>query len=339
MLSIFVEASCNRYNRDECVDCHVFEPLVDIPKSDWHMTPDQAHVMAKKIREIDVLHALAQQEVNLTGGEATQNPHIAEIVEIFQTVTPSVCLHTNLEMNSNSSKRWLRLVEIVKKGGRADITLYPTAWEKFQKPLLKELLTLQNQMIINVIFENLVHLHKQTQLLLNFFYEGGPNFDHVVKLLEEYDQKVYWLIKNQPECDEAIYTAHMGNTEAFAHGKKFNIGFSLLPAFTVDKNGKRSMTSVPFPRTPYIIHCPAARGSIDIMTIQQTGEMTPCCDVGNLKCQPKFGNLLTDSPNEIMAKFEESSKKISAGISKNQTNLKSGLEGTWVEEGIPPYCG
>ena len=339
MLSIFVEASCNRYNRDECVDCHVFEPLIDIPKSDWHMTPDQANVMAKKIREIDVLHALAQQEINLTGGEATQNPHISEIVKIFQTVTPSVCLHTNLEMNSKSSKRWLRLVETVKKGGRADITLYPTAWEKFQKPLLKELLTLQNRMIVNVIFENLIHLQKQTQLLMNFFSEEGPDFDHVVKLLKVYDQKVYWLIKNQPECDEAIYTTHMGDTEAFAYGEKFTLGLSLLPAFKVDMNGKRSMTSIPFPNNPYIIHCPAARGSIDIMTVQQTGEMTPCCDVGNLKCQPKFGNLLTDSPDEIMTKFEESRKKMSVGISKNQANLKSGLAGKSVEEGIPPYCG
>ena len=85
MLSIFVEASCNRYNRDECIDCHVFEPLVDIPRSDWHMTPDQALIMAEKIKSIEVLNKLAQQEINLTGGEATQNPHIIEIVKIFQT--------------------------------------------------------------------------------------------------------------------------------------------------------------------------------------------------------------------------------------------------------------
>ena len=148
MLSIFVEASCNRYNRDECIDCHVYEPLADIPKSDWHMTPDQARLMATKIQEIDALNALAQQEINLTGGEATQNPHIVEIVKIFQSSSPSVCVHTNLEINSKSSKRWLRLVEIVKGGGRADITLYPTAWEKFQKPLLKELIILQNRMIL-----------------------------------------------------------------------------------------------------------------------------------------------------------------------------------------------
>ena len=131
----------------------------------------------------------------------------------------------------------------------------------------------------------------------------------------------------------------MGDTEAFTHGEKFTMGLSLLPAFKVNPGGQRSMSSIPFPRTPYIIHCPAARGSIDIMTVQQTGEMTPCCDVGNLKCLPKFGNLLTDSPDEIMQKFEKSRKKISSGILKNQANLKSGLSGTWVEEGIPPYCG
>jgi len=245
MLSIFVEASCNRYNRDECIDCHVYEPLADIPKSDWHMTPDQARLMVTKIQEIDALNALAQQEINLTGGEATQNPHIVEIVKIFQSSSPSVCVHTNLEINSKSSKRWLRLVEIVKGGGRADITLYPTAWEKFQKPLLKELITLQNRMIVNVIFENLIHLQEQTQLLAKFFDEEGHDFEHVAKLLQEYNEKVSWLVKNQAECDETIYETHMGGTEAFAHGKNFTLGLSLLPAFKVDTEGKRSMTSIP----------------------------------------------------------------------------------------------
>ena len=339
MLSIFVEASCNRYNRDECIDCHVYEPLADIPKSDWHMTPSQAELMATKIQQIDTLSALAQQEINLTGGEATQNPHIVEIVKIFQSVSPSVCVHTNLEINSKSSKRWLRLVEIVQGGGRADITLYPTAWEKFQKPLMKELITLQNRMIANIIFENLIQLQEQTQLLKNFFSEQGQNFEHVEKLLQEYNEKVSWLIKNQPACDETIYETHMGGTEAFAHGKNFTLGLSLLPAFKVNTEGKRSMASIPFPQNPYIIHCPAARGSIDIMTVLQTGEMTPCCDVGNLKCQPKFGNLLTDSPNEIMTKFKESSKVMMSGISKNRANLKAEEPGKWVEEGIPPYCG
>jgi len=190
MLSIFVEASCNRYNRDECIDCHVYEPLADIPKSDWHMTPDQARIMATKIQQVDTLNALAQQEINLTGGEATQSPHIIEIVNIFQSVSPSVCVHTNLEINSKSSKRWLRLVEIVKGGGRADITLYPTAWEKFQKPLLKELITLQNRMIVNLVFENLIHLQEQIQILKKFFSREGPNFDHVTKLLKTYNEKV-----------------------------------------------------------------------------------------------------------------------------------------------------
>ena len=339
MLSIFVEASCNRYNRDECIDCHVYEPLADIPKSDWHMTPNQAKLMATKIQQIDTLSALAQQEINLTGGEATQNPHIVEIVKIFQSVSPSVCVHTNLEINSKSSKRWLRLVEIVQEGARADITLYPTAWEKFQKPLMKELITLQNKMIANIIFEDLIQLQEQTQLLKNFFSKQGQSFEHVEKLLQEYNEKISWLIKNQPACDETIYETHMGGTEAFAHGKDFTLGLSLLPAFKVNTEGKRSMASIPFPQNPYIIHCPAARGSIDIMTVLQTGEMTPCCDVGNLKCQPKFGNLLTDSPNEIMAKFEESSKVMMSGISKNRANLKAGEPGKWVEEGIPPYCG
>lgn len=339
MLSIFVEASCNRYNRDECIDCHVYEPLADIPKSDWHMTPDQARLMASKIKQVDTLNSLAQQEINLTGGEATQNPHIVEITKIFQSASPSVCVHTNLEINSKSSKRWLRLIEIVKGGGRVDITLYPTAWEKFQKPLLKELITLQNRMIINLIFENLIHLQEQIQLLKEFFSTEEQDFKHVVKLLHEYNEKVSWLVKNQADCDDKIYESHMGGTEAFAHGENFTLGLSLLPAFRVDTEGKRSMTSIPFPQNPYIIHCPAARGSIDIMTILQTGEMTPCCDVGNLKCQPKFGNLLTDSPKEIMEKFEESSKVMAIGISKNQANLKNGNLGKLVKEGIPPYCG
>ena len=133
MLSIFVEASCNRYNRDECIDCHVYEPLANIPKSDWHMTPNQAELMATKIQQIDTLGALAQQEINLTGGEATQNPHIVEIVKIFQSVSPSVCVHTNLEINSKSSKRWLRLVEIVQGGGASRYYLIPHRLGKIPK--------------------------------------------------------------------------------------------------------------------------------------------------------------------------------------------------------------
>ena len=49
-----------------------------------------------------MLNTLAQQEINLTGGEASQNPDIVEICKIFQTVTPHVCLHTNLDILSES---------------------------------------------------------------------------------------------------------------------------------------------------------------------------------------------------------------------------------------------
>ena len=84
--------------------------------------------------------------------------------------------------------------------------------------------------------------------------------------------------------------------------------------------------------------CSNLQSNIDIMTIQQNGDMTPCCDVGNLKCGPKFGNLLTDPPETILAKFEASSKTMSMGISKNLENIKKNKAGKWVEEGIPPYC-
>ena len=147
MLSIFVEASCNRYNRDECIDCHVYEPLKDIPKAEWHLTPEDARVMAEKIRQMNVLQQLANQEINLTGGEASMNPNIVEIFKIFRTVTPNVCLHTNLDINSENSKRWQRLTEIMKLGGRLDITFYPVAWEKMQKPLLSKILKMQKQLL------------------------------------------------------------------------------------------------------------------------------------------------------------------------------------------------
>ena len=124
----------------------------------------------------------------------------------------------------------------------------------------------------------------------------------------------------------------------FPSHPEFIFGISLLPAFDIDKYGYRAMTSIPFPRDKYLIGCPAARGSIDIMTIQQNGEMTPCCDVGNLKCQPKFGNVLKDTPQQIMNKMEASMKTLASGIRKNHENLKAGKAGIHVEEGIPPYC-
>ena len=144
MLSIFVETSCNRYERDECVTCHVFEPLAPYDTSDLHLTPEQATVMVYKIDQVDVLAQLARAEINLTGGEASMNPHIVEVFKIFQNVSPNVCLHTNLDVNSFESKRWKRLIEIVGLKGRVDITLYPSVWETRQKNLLSELIQIQN---------------------------------------------------------------------------------------------------------------------------------------------------------------------------------------------------
>ena len=338
MLSIFVETSCNRYNRDECVSCHVYEPLMEHPVSQWHLTTEQARSMAEKIRNVDVLNQLAQQEINLTGGEATQNPDIVEICRIFQSVTPHICLHTNLDILSEKSKRWHRLLEIMKLGARVDITLYPTAWESSQKYFLGEMLRLQDKLIVNVVYESLSNLQNQINLLLSFFIEKGSTYSHVTELLKTYADKIATLTKEHPDCDEKMFTMHLGDTEAFARNPEFTLGLSLLPAFNVDDNGQRSMTSMPFPKDKYFIGCPAARGSIDIMTIQQNGEMIPCCDVGNLKCQPKFGNVLTDSPEEIMAKMETSMKVLASGVQKNHENLKTGKAGQLVEEGIPPYC-
>ena len=336
MLSIFVETSCNRYNRDECVSCHVYEPLMEDPVSDWHLTVDQAQSMAKKIKKIDVLNALAQQEINLTGGEASQNPEIVEICKIFQTITPHVCLHTNLDILSEKSKRWSRLVEIMKLKARVDITLYPTVWETSQILFLEKMLELQNKLIVNVVYESLADLENQISLLHIFFQKKG--IKHVSELLQNYYKKISTLKNEHPNCDEKFFIDHMGDTEAFASQPEFIFGISLLPAFAVDKNGYRAMTSLPFPHDNYLIGCPAARGSIDIMTIQQNGEMTPCCDVGNLKCQPKFGNVLKDSPQQIMDKMETSMKILASGVRKNHENLTTGKAGIHVEEGIPPYC-
>jgi len=306
------------------------------PVSDWHLTVEQARSMAEKIKKIEVLNTLAQQEINLTGGEPSQNPNIVEICKIFQAVTPHVCLHSNLDILSEKSKRWSRLVEIMKLNARVDITLYPTVWESSQKLFLEKMLELQNKLIVNVVYESLIDLKNQIGMLHSFFQE--KKIKHVSDLLQTYSKKISTLTKEYPSCDEKIFTTHMGDTEAFASQPEFIFGISLLPAFDVDKNGYRAMTSLPFPRDNYLIGCPAARGSIDIMTIQQNGEMTPCCDVGNLKCQPKFGNVLKDSPQEVMDKMEASMKILASGVSKNHENLKTGKAGIHVKEGIPPYC-
>jgi hypothetical protein len=113
---------------------------------------------------------------------------------------------------------------------------------------------------------------------------------------------------------------------------------NMILGFFVDEHGRRAMVSQPFPQDVNVLECTIPRGTIEIMTVQQTGEMTPCCDVGNLKCQPKFGNLLQDSPEEIMRQIEISRQKMITGTAKNILNIKNGQPGQPVEEGIPPYC-
>jgi len=118
----------------------------------------------------------------------------------------------------------------------------------------------------------------------------------------------------------------------------FIFAVNSIPSFYVNPNGIRDMTSLPFPKDIYKVECTAIRGVIEIMTILQTGEMTPCCDVGNLKCKPKFGNLLEDTPEVILKKFDESQKLMTSGALKNIENMENGRAGEWVEEGIPPFC-
>ncbi len=337
MLSIFVETSCNRYERDECITCHVFEPLDPYNTEHLHLTPDQAKNMAEKISQVEVLSQLAQQEINLTGGEASMNPHIVDVFKIFKTVSPNVCLHTNLDINSQESKRWKRLVEIAELAGRIDITLYPSVWENRQKNLLSELIRIQNQLLINIIYENLPSLKDQLELLKNYFYEKGERFSHVATLFEGYEEKLIALMKEDPNCREEVFLNQI-ETQAFAPSDDFVLGINLLPGFEMGKNGDRAMSSMPFPEDPYLLQCPAVRGEIDIMTIRQDGFMTPCCDVGNLKCGPKFGNLLTDTPEVLQIKFEEARSLMAKGVQKNRQNLENGVGGHWVEELIPPYC-
>ncbi len=73
MLSIFVEASCNRYVRDECRFCHVHVPLKPILESReyWHMTPDTARLnnlenlffSSKKKKILDIKNLMVMQKV------------------------------------------------------------------------------------------------------------------------------------------------------------------------------------------------------------------------------------------------------------------------------------
>jgi len=336
MINIFAEANCNRYVRDECQYCHVYEPLSQIPKSDWHLMPEQAQVMVDKILQMEVFRELAKREINLTGGEPSQNPHIVEIFKIFKKLTPNVRIHTNLDISSAKSPRWERLVEIMKLSGRVDFTLYPTVWESRQKPLLTEILRLQDELIVNMIFEKVPDLLRQIEILITFFSKQEKKFQSVLSLLETYRKKLENL--ENPECDEAAFIKHMEGVENYICTDNFTFGLNMIPGFYVDKKGERAMNAQPFPKDINFLECTIPRGTIEIVTVQQTGEITPCCDVGNLKCQPKFGNLLNDSPDEIMQQIEVSRAKMVAGALKNHQNINNGKAGEWVEEGIPPYC-
>ena len=338
MINIFAEANCNRYVRDECQYCHVYEPLRQIPRSDWHLMPEQAQVMVDKISRMELFLELARREINLTGGEPSQNPHIVEIFKIFRNLTSNVRIHTNLDISSNTSPRWLRLVEIMKLSGRVDFTLYPTVWESRQKPLLNEILQLQNELIVNLIFEKVWDLSSQMEIILAFFGEQENKFKPVLSLLETYRGKLENVLEENPECDENLFLKHMEGVENYICTDDFTFGLNMIPGFFVDEKGERAMNAQPFPNDINILECTIPRGTIEIVTVQQTGEITPCCDVGNLKCKPKFGNLLKDSPKEIMNQIEISRDKMISGAMKNHQNIKSGKAGEWVEGGIPPYC-
>ncbi|MZG30766.1 MAG: hypothetical protein F3741_08170 [Nitrospinae bacterium] len=300
--------------------------------------PEQAQAMVDKILQIDVFRELARREINLTGGEPSQNPHIVEIFKIFKTLTPNVRIHTNLDINSTESKRWLRLVEIMKLSGRVDFTLYPTVWESRQKALLKEILVLQDELIVNMIFEKVPDLLNQIDILITFFEELEKDFDSVIGLLGTYRSKLEKIIRENPECDEDTFLRHMEGAENYICTDNFTFGLNMIPGFYVDEKGDRAMNAQPFPKDINFLECTIPRGTIEIVTVQQTGEITPCCDVGNLKCKPKFGNLLNDSPDEIMRQIEVSREKMVSGALKNHQNIKNGKAGVWVEEGIPPYC-
>jgi organic radical activating enzyme len=338
MINIFAEANCNRYVRDECQYCHVYEPLSQISKDDWHLMPEQAQTMVDKILQMEVFHELAKREINLTGGEPSQNPHIVEIFKIFRKLTPNVRIHTNLDISSAKSPRWLRLVEIMKMSGRVDFTLYPTVWESRQKTLLIEILGLQDELIVNMIFEKVADLLSQIETLIVFFTEQEKKYQSVLSLLEIYRVKLESLLAENPECNEGQFLKYMEGTENYICTDNFTFGLNMIPGFYVDKKGERAMNAQPFPKDFNLLECTIPRGTIEIVTVQQTGEITPCCDVGNLKCQPKFGNLLMDSPIEIMQQVELSRKKMVSGTLKNHQNINQGKAGEWVEEGIPPYC-
>ena len=106
---------------------------------------------------------------------------------------------------------------------RVDITLYPTVWESSQKLFLEKILELQNKLIVNVVYESLPDLKNQINMLLDFFRDKG--IEHVTELLQTYAQKIKSLISEHPNCDERLFTTHMGdNCSRNATGLDENTG-------------------------------------------------------------------------------------------------------------------
>ena len=116
---------------------------------------------------------------------------------------------------------------------------------------------LQKKMLVNVVFESLPELKNQIGILADFFGNRGEQCKGVDKLLEEYRGKINFLAENYPDCDETFYASHMGNIEAFGGSENFTLGINLLPGFKIDAQGRRNMSSTPFPKNPYLLECTA----------------------------------------------------------------------------------
>jgi hypothetical protein len=205
---------------------------------------------------------------------------------------------------------------------------------------LGRIIELQNGLIVNLIYESLEDLLKQVNILKDFFIDQNEKkFIPVLGLLSQFHDRLKKTIEGNSECRESDFLDGMGDLENYVSCPGgFIFAVNAIPSFYVNPEGIRDMTSLPFPKDIYKVECTAIRGVIEIMTILQTGEMTPCCDVGNLKCKPKFGNLLADSPEAILQKFDESQKLMTSGALKNIENMQNGRAGEWVDEGIPPFC-
>lgn len=257
MINIFIEAGCNRYVRDECRFCHVYQPLMQIPKSDWHLPLDQARLMVDKIRQVDIFRQLAEREINLTGGEPSQNPEVVEIFKLCKTLTPNVRLHSNLDINTKKDKRWLRLVEIMKLGGRIDFTLYPTVWETRQKPLLEEILSLQNELIVNIIFEKVEDLVTQLDTMIKFFQDKEERLKPAIQLMQAHQERIQKLIQENPDCGQETFSESLQDVDSYTCSNNFTFALNLILGFVVDEDGKREMVSMPFPKTSMFWSAPS----------------------------------------------------------------------------------